>query len=70
MHTYEYVGIYFAVAFPDRIRILSLLLDDIAHVREISARSVSAIKITYIHSYIYVLTGCDNCSTSTWFYDV
>jgi hypothetical protein len=34
-------GVYLAVAFPDRIKILSLLLDDIALVREIPARSVS-----------------------------
>ena len=33
-------GVYLAVAFPDRVKILSLLLEEIALVREIPTRSV------------------------------
>ena len=50
-------GIFIAVAFVDKIRIFSLLLEEIADVREISARGVSYIKYSKGGHYLAAANG-------------
>lgn len=50
-------GVYVAVAFIDTIRIFSLLLEEIADVREISARGVNFIKYSKGGQYIASANG-------------
>jgi WD40 repeat protein len=50
-------GLYIAVAFSDKIRILSLLLEEIYLVREISARQCSLVKFSVGGHYLAAAVG-------------
>lgn len=50
-------GIYIAVVFPDKIRIMSLLLEEIHLCREIPARQVSYIKFSRGGQYLAAANG-------------
>lgn len=56
-------GLYIAVSFPDKVRILSVLLDDLKVSREISLRQINFVKFSNGGQYFAV-----SCSTNLQIY--
>jgi WD40 repeat protein len=50
-------GIYVAVAFPDKVKLMSILLDEIYLCREINARQISYVKFSRGGQYFAVAIG-------------